>query len=54
LLFRKNPDDGQSPKTQYLCILNDVFRGPSRKILGQYLKICNDRFLEYPFQFIIR
>jgi hypothetical protein len=20
LLFRKNPDDGQSPKTQYLCI----------------------------------
>jgi hypothetical protein len=20
LLFRKNPDDGQSPKTQYLCV----------------------------------
>jgi hypothetical protein len=21
LLFRKNPGDGQSPKTQYLCVL---------------------------------
>jgi hypothetical protein len=24
LLFRKNPDDGQSPKTQYLCVLYTI------------------------------
>jgi hypothetical protein len=24
LLFRKNPDDGQSPKTQYLCVLQPL------------------------------
>jgi hypothetical protein len=26
LLFRKNPDDGQSPKTQYLCVLYVIVR----------------------------
>jgi hypothetical protein len=26
LLFRKNPDDGQSPKTQYLCVLKTLFK----------------------------
>jgi hypothetical protein len=26
LLFRKNPDDGQSPKTQYLCVLYTIVR----------------------------
>jgi hypothetical protein len=26
LLFRKNPDNGQSPKTQYLCVLYTIVR----------------------------
>jgi hypothetical protein len=26
LLFRKNPDDGQSPKIQYLCVLYTIVR----------------------------
>jgi hypothetical protein len=26
LLFRKYPDDGQSPKTQYLCVLYTIVR----------------------------
>jgi hypothetical protein len=26
LLFMKNPDDGQSPKTQYLCVLYTIVR----------------------------
>jgi hypothetical protein len=26
LLFRKNPDDGECPKTQYLCVLYTIVR----------------------------
>jgi hypothetical protein len=39
-----------------LLIHSEVFVGflkPSRKMLGQYLKVDHDCFLPYPFEFII-
>jgi hypothetical protein len=30
-----------------------VFLSPSKQMRGQYFKLCHNRFLLYPFQFII-
>jgi hypothetical protein len=43
MLFRKYPDDGQSPKTQYLCVFMDVAwqqarRGDARRYSSRHVE----------------
>jgi hypothetical protein len=49
-LFRKNPDDGQSPKTQYLCVsISDHRQNP---IVSTYKKV-SFKYYDVEFKFAL-